>query len=234
MFNLKEAILKWRSELMQRESYSGSDVEELESHLRDEIGNLTLVSLSEEEAFLVATARLGDGDVLASEFAKVNVKAIWLRRFFWMAAGVFSFYMINLFAVAISKGSLYIGWITGFRGYELGILSILSKVIVLCGSIWILYGVCVNKDWVFCVRRSCRKFENRVVFGFGFLIILLVLNGLPILTQIFMSRIMQPSDFGFITMVESVFKFALPVIVPVLLIVIMIWLRRVRLKPAGV
>ncbi|MCP4711113.1 MAG: hypothetical protein GY869_21035 [Planctomycetes bacterium] len=232
MFSLKEAIGQWRDDLEQREAYSGSDVAELESHLRDEIDNLTLVSLSEEEAFLVATARLGNRDVLAREFAKVNGKAIWLRRFFWMAGGVFSFYMISLFAAAVSSGILYLGWAAGIRGYELGIVGIISRVAVLGGSIWIIYGICVNKDWVFSVRRSCRNIENRMIFGFVFLIILIVLNGLPILTQIFMVRIMPMNDIGFITMVESAFKFAMTFLAPVFLIVIMVWLRRARLSPA--
>ena len=59
MFNLNEKIIKWRSNLAQSETLAVSDLDELENHLREEIEQLTTLKLSDEEAFLVASHRLG-------------------------------------------------------------------------------------------------------------------------------------------------------------------------------
>ena len=55
MFDINEQIIKWRSNLAQSETLAGSDIDELENHLREEIEDLTDLKLSSEEAFLIAT-----------------------------------------------------------------------------------------------------------------------------------------------------------------------------------
>ena len=75
MFDLKTAISNWRKDLAHNESLSPTDIDEMQNHLSDEINNLTEMTLSEEEAFLIATRRLGDSTSIAAEFAKVNCGA---------------------------------------------------------------------------------------------------------------------------------------------------------------
>lgn len=70
MFNLEEAISSWRLQLQGASRLLDSHAEELESHLRDGIDELTSPSLSIEEAFLLASSRLGSVESLASEFRK--------------------------------------------------------------------------------------------------------------------------------------------------------------------
>ena len=72
MFNVDQQIQQWRRDLSNAEVCRDSDLDELESHLRDEIENLEDRGLSTEEAFIVASRRLGNRGSLTREFAKVN------------------------------------------------------------------------------------------------------------------------------------------------------------------
>ncbi len=77
MFELESQVRKWRSHLRASGSLSEQDLEELESHLRDSIDDLTSRGITTEEAFLVSVRRLGDTEALGDEFAKVTTENLW-------------------------------------------------------------------------------------------------------------------------------------------------------------
>ncbi len=83
-FDLNHAIQSWRENLGQSPAFSSENLDELELHLRDSTTTLQSRGLSVEEAFLVATKRIGRGASLEAEFGKVNGTAVWLDRLFWM------------------------------------------------------------------------------------------------------------------------------------------------------
>ncbi|MBI3263271.1 MAG: hypothetical protein HYZ58_08975, partial [Acidobacteria bacterium] len=74
---LEEQIGQWRAYLRQRRAFNGPDVEELETHLRDQVGVLTQAGLAEDEAFLVAVKRMGSLDALSREFAREHSERLW-------------------------------------------------------------------------------------------------------------------------------------------------------------
>jgi hypothetical protein len=74
---LEEQIGQWRAYLRRRRAITGPDVEELETHLRDEVGALTRAGLAEDEAFLVAVKRMGSLDALSREFAREHSDRLW-------------------------------------------------------------------------------------------------------------------------------------------------------------
>ncbi len=74
---LEEQIGQWRAYVRRRRSINGPDVEELEAHLRDQVGALTQAGLSEDEAFLVAVKRMGSLDALSREFAREHSERLW-------------------------------------------------------------------------------------------------------------------------------------------------------------
>src|SRR5215813_10428213 len=74
---LEEQIAQWRAYLRRRRAISGPDVEELESHLRDQLVALTDAGLAEDEAFLVAVKRMGSLDALSREFAREYSERLW-------------------------------------------------------------------------------------------------------------------------------------------------------------
>ena len=74
---VEEQIAQWRGYLRRRRAIHGPDVEELEGHLRDQVGMLTDAGLSGEEAFLVAVRRMGNLDALSREFAREHSDRLW-------------------------------------------------------------------------------------------------------------------------------------------------------------
>ena len=74
---LEQQIAQWRGYLRRRRAINGPDVEELESHLRDQVTGLTDAGLAEDEAFLVAVKRMGSLDALSREFAREHSDRLW-------------------------------------------------------------------------------------------------------------------------------------------------------------
>jgi hypothetical protein len=77
MFDLEENVQSWCDYLRARGTLEETDVLELESHLRDQIDDLTGRGLSEEEAFLISVKRLGSVNLISEEYSKVNTESLW-------------------------------------------------------------------------------------------------------------------------------------------------------------
>jgi putative ABC transport system permease protein len=71
MFDLEQAIKKWKLGLATQQSLEDGTVAELESHLRDRVEELAGKGMSREEAFQHAAAALGGAEEAGSEFYKV-------------------------------------------------------------------------------------------------------------------------------------------------------------------
>src|SRR6187401_1191731 len=74
---LEEQIAQWREYLRRRQAFHGSDIEELEGHLRDQLAELAEAGLTGEEAFLGAVKRMGSLDALSREFAREHSERLW-------------------------------------------------------------------------------------------------------------------------------------------------------------
>jgi hypothetical protein len=74
---LESQIAEWRAYVAGAPGLNGRDVDELEGHLRDQIGELNTAGLSDDEAFLVAVKRMGDLDDLSREFAREHSGRLW-------------------------------------------------------------------------------------------------------------------------------------------------------------
>lgn len=114
MFDIETSITNWRRNLLARESLRPEDVDELEDHLRQEIERLSSIkssdnaALSVEEAFVIATRRLGRTEVIAEEFAKADPGSAWRRRWIWMLCGYVGFGLaFNLIVTASSFTIFY-------------------------------------------------------------------------------------------------------------------------------
>ena len=74
---LEDHIAQWRTFVRRRRVIQGPDVDELEGHLRDQLGELREAGLAADEAFLVAVKRMGSLDALSREFARVHSDRLW-------------------------------------------------------------------------------------------------------------------------------------------------------------
>ena len=72
MFNLEQAIKEWREQMRAKGIGSPEPLEELESHLRENIRKLTSDGLSDREAFQTARAAMGEVSRVCTEFKKLN------------------------------------------------------------------------------------------------------------------------------------------------------------------
>jgi hypothetical protein len=74
---IERQIAEWRMFVGRGKAIAGSDVEELEGHLRDQIEALTGAGLAADEAFLVAAKRIGSLNALSAEFAREHSERLW-------------------------------------------------------------------------------------------------------------------------------------------------------------
>lgn len=87
--------------MLSNETIRAEDVDELEDHLRQMVEDLSepqpvrAAALSAEEAFLIASRRLGGAQAIASEFAKSDPGAVWRRRWIWMLGGFIGISLVS-------------------------------------------------------------------------------------------------------------------------------------------
>lgn len=75
MFNLDQAIAQWRRQMLAAGIKTPVPLEELESHLRDEIEQQMRSGLSAQHAFEAAARRIGEAPALRLEFAKARTRS---------------------------------------------------------------------------------------------------------------------------------------------------------------
>ncbi|MCA9261865.1 MAG: hypothetical protein KDA61_21755, partial [Planctomycetales bacterium] len=95
MFQLDESLRQWRSDLARYDSLRTVDLDELEAHLRDGIEADLARGLSEEEAFILASRRLGKPAELHREFDVGDAGVARRRRMFWMMWGYAFFAVVS-------------------------------------------------------------------------------------------------------------------------------------------
>ena len=96
-FDLNKSLKHWRNELRSQRSFTEENIEELQSHLMDQLDALKENGLSEEEAFLIACRRLGNAPELAGDFRKINMSMVWKERICLMVTGLAGYLFINSF-----------------------------------------------------------------------------------------------------------------------------------------
>jgi hypothetical protein len=74
---LEAQIAQWRDFVDRSPALAGSDAEELEAHLREQIAELDAAGLAADESFLVAVKRMGSVDDLSREFALEHSGRLW-------------------------------------------------------------------------------------------------------------------------------------------------------------
>ncbi len=110
-FDLNEAIRRWQEKLGASPAIGADNLEELASHLRASVQRLKAGGLSEEEAFQIATRRIGERCALEQEYAKVKTAAAGSLPMvsFWIVAGIYVLqvgYSLSLVILDLAQGCL--------------------------------------------------------------------------------------------------------------------------------
>jgi hypothetical protein len=105
MFDLEQSIAKWRKHMLAAGIKTPAPLEELEIHLREEIERQMQSGLNGQNAFEIASARIGQANSLKQEFQKNNSPdKVQLRRRAGLAfAGTLGFYSLAIVCI-FSKG----------------------------------------------------------------------------------------------------------------------------------
>ena len=136
--NLDENIRNWKSTLSADSNLTIDNVQELESHLMDEMDALQLMGLNKEESFLVAQNRMGDKTNLSNEFAKVNKNLSFRNKCLPYLNGILMFIAFltvaelftHFFMMVIDQNGLSYSYL---NSVSIGLLMVLTFL-----SIWFL------------------------------------------------------------------------------------------------
>ena len=164
MFDLTQAIKKWRSGMLAESAFRRSDVDELQAHVLDTIDDLESKGLSKEEAFMVALHRTGDGAVLREEYVKAQPRNPLVNQLGWAVSGFLLITAIQellRFATLILPEMLYN---TGaFQAEYFGILHALLSLLI---PIFLVGGVVYLAMAIKGTRRDrWLGISNRIIGG---------------------------------------------------------------------
>lgn len=160
-FDLHLAIQRWRENLWQSSAFNGENLDELEMHLRDAVRDLHTHGLAEEEAFLIATRRIGRAETLGEEFGKVNPIALWQDRALWMLAGMLFLMIGRDFASALSSALMCFGSMFSSNGLTLGWIGGITQIAGSCMVVWVFWRLANGHlSWV---KRFAGRLTRRLV-----------------------------------------------------------------------
>ena len=112
MFDLEKVIKQWQRTLRKNEMLEDGYIEELESHLQDEIDHQISLGFSKEEAFKKAVADIGQADSIGTEYYKANTRRLsghppWKPPLF-MPALIWSYFKLAFRKIKRQKGYSFI------------------------------------------------------------------------------------------------------------------------------
>lgn len=95
--DIQISINSWLEQIKSVPSITTSNSEELKNHLLDSMDKLKDDGLDDEEAFWIATRRMGDISILKNEFDEVNSSVIQMRKIILIFSGILVFFMLFSF-----------------------------------------------------------------------------------------------------------------------------------------
>lgn len=194
-FNLRESVDNYILLIQNQGVLTGSDVKELTNHLLDATDELRKGGLSEEEAFIIASKRLGSEEILTQEYAKVNPSLSTNKIWSYLFIGFNLLYVIPSLVKMVFAG-LYTFMLTNF---EKGIISIAfittAHLLLCCLMVFLVRKKIVISDFF---ETQVLKNPIRIVL-WSFMLQL----GLIVLSSVFITKFhFQPAMFIFYPMRE--------------------------------
>jgi hypothetical protein len=114
MFNLDQAIVEWRRQMATGGIKAPSILDELESHLREDVEQQTRMGINAECAFEVAVKKIGPANALRNEFKKSSVASALEKLMIGIAVLVVAFGVflstVTIFFCYSSVGERLIGF----------------------------------------------------------------------------------------------------------------------------
>jgi hypothetical protein len=160
--------------------------------------------LSEEEAFLVASRRIGGSGALEKEFGKVNGNAVWLERVMWMMIGIQSWSAINTAISGVVRNVLIYGWANVSHNWEQNdatlpvVLFAMVQLASLSVSAWFVWWLVSRKGGGF-GRWVTNNLQDRFTFlgrCVTICLILICLYGISTIVQLWLMKLLPVPPWG--------------------------------------
>jgi len=100
MFDLEQAVAQWRQELLATGIKAPQVLDELEAHLREDVGRQSKSGTCAQDAFGIAVQNLGKAHLLKNEFGKIR-RASALEKLMIGIGALFVCFIVLLSALAV-------------------------------------------------------------------------------------------------------------------------------------
>jgi hypothetical protein len=219
MSDLERQIQEWKAGFRSTPYLRPEDVEELEQHVRDALPSLISSGLTEEEAVLIATRRIGAPLALEPEFAKVNGSRLWSQRALWIAAGALLYVVCRLVIGAAGSLTQAMVGVAGGSGGDM----LYAGFSVTCAA-WLAVALAVYRR----ANRTAMLPTARPAALAGGAVLLLALAGVVSFVGdiVRLQLIPFPEDRGMFFPYSVMVTRAVPVLVPLLLFTAMLFRTR--------
>jgi hypothetical protein len=231
-FDLNQAVHCWRAALAEHSTTDDENLNELESHLRDSVATLQTRGLSAEEAFLIASRRLGRPEEIGPEFGKVNTGIIWRSRALWMLTGMLLLIVGRDLSLMAAAAVTWLGSVTATNGIVLGWLGAATRVLTL-GLIALLFWLLTTgklSRWVKIPMLLRHRPVGTAIILLGGMLSLKLATG--ILTSLYILNF-GPQALGQTYVVTMWFNSVSPVLALVVLVTLFSRLLSSRIKTAA-
>jgi hypothetical protein len=229
MFDLEQRLGEWKAGFASMESLREADVEELEQHVRDAMAPLTASGLDREEAFIIATRRVGAPAAVGHEFAKVNGTHVWSQRAFWLVAGALGYVVCRMVIGASASIGVLLVALAGGRGSSMGY----TAVALTCAG-WLLVAAMVYRWRDQSARTAPLRRRSAGLFAIGVTLALVVAAAMSFGSQVVMAQLMPMSEFGRATMMSNLAAWVTAVLMPLALFVVLLTRGRHAQERGGV
>ncbi len=220
MFDLNKAISHWRATMDAQPNIHNSDLDEFEDHVREEIQVLIPVGLTEEEAFLISSRRLGSPEVLSDEFAIADPGRRRSFRLTWMITGALAL-MVLWFAAEVlaNMGTGALIYLTGEAVFSKGMIGLGWVAGALRFSILVLGGLIIWR-----LLATDRSSDRLISMRGGTVVVLSLLLGTlapaaKSLSSMFISRVLTRDGFVDVAITNGWIGLIVMVILPVVMLV---------------
>jgi hypothetical protein len=161
MFNLETAISEWRRQMIGTGMKARGVLEELESHLREDVDRRVKSRTTEKEAFEAAVSQLGQSATLTGEFAKIGeTNEIFgsIKQFLLTLAGIRNPILATNMNTSSSNSNLEPAWATYVKS---GAFALPAAVL------WLLVAIFVFPKFNEVVLHSQTATSIPAFFRFG-------------------------------------------------------------------
>ena len=220
MFDLDAQLDQWKARFTGLEVMSPADVEELEQHVRDSVSALMSVGLTPEEAFLIATQRVGAPAAVGQEYEKLNGRHICSQRLFWMAAGALGYVVCGRVITAVGSSGQVLVSLLGGQGVSVGYTAV--------GISCLGWGLLVA--WIYRQRHTHSNQRPFMELSAGWVAIGVAVavtfaSLLKLGSEIALPVVMPAPELGQALLMSNVATMISTVLMPLVLLVVLLQLR---------